>query len=461
MCTQRGTHVDPTWNPCGRNVNPTWTQCEPHVDPQVNPIWTPCVPNVEPMWSPKWTLSARTPAHAPGAPVPWTVPGPPKHTLSNFQDSDSRQQYPHTFQHPHRNSSTPATHAFDPRQPPAPAVLPLRLLGSELSHSFDMDASPCCWICLGDEADYRGRLPEVICGCSTRPAHATCMSRWRLQRAGTSEEKTCRFCLQDHKTAWDDDLIDDDLRTSPIHPVMAVVYEGITHMIQVKSGPEGKAEFERTVKDLFGFPQSWAFDVAFDVNAPGEDTGEEGQGLTLKGIGAFDAAARCAKATAASRALKQRDGSDKRQARDQAQKDQSQGRDQAPRNVMRQATPTDNHSDIQSRPSPSGSSSFPRPTNQTVNSISSSPASSRSPAAPPSATPPPSGTRSKLRNWLFAAPTDAVAGPKPLAQATEHWLASYPALPSGAPPPLLSVTICQVDAASCYSVTGGVKRLHN
>eukprot|EP00798_Chlamydomonas_sp_ICE-L_P019479 gene19479-26140_t len=174
-------------------------------------------------------------------------------------------------------------------QTPPLLSLPLRLLSTELSHSFDMDASPCCWICLGDEADYRGRLPEVICGCSTRPAHATCMSRWRLQRAGTFEEKICSSCLQDHKTAWYDHLIDDDLMTSPINPVMAVVFKGTTRMIKVKLGPEGKVKFERTVKDQFGIPQYLAFDVVFDVKAPGEDTGEGGQGLTLKGIGAFDA----------------------------------------------------------------------------------------------------------------------------------------------------------------------------
>ena len=42
-----------------------------------------------------------------------------------------------------------------------------------------MDEEYACWICLGHEPDAKGCLPEVACGCRTRPAHPTCLVRPR------------------------------------------------------------------------------------------------------------------------------------------------------------------------------------------------------------------------------------------------------------------------------------------
>ncbi len=47
-------------------------------------------------------------------------------------------------------------------------------------------------------------------------------------------------------------------QASTVHPIMAVVYQGTTHMINVKPGPEGKEEFEKTVSGTKpGGKQTW------------------------------------------------------------------------------------------------------------------------------------------------------------------------------------------------------------
>ncbi|RMZ54361.1 hypothetical protein APUTEX25_001937 [Auxenochlorella protothecoides] len=107
------------------------------------------------------------------------------------------------------------------------------------------------------------------------PAHRACLARWQLQSAGKAEEKMCRFCgadLPDWRGCWS---------TLPkADPVMTVAHDGQTHQVVVRPGLEGRAAFERTIREIFG------------------------SDVTLSGWESFDAAVFCASLSAGQRQMR-------------------------------------------------------------------------------------------------------------------------------------------------------------
>ena len=88
-------------------------------------------------------------------------------------------------------------------------------------------------------------------------------------------------------------------------PRMAVVLNGIEHMIEVEPGPDGRKKFERDIRTHFNLLDSETLDYTFDCEEPPVDASkikhEEAGGLLLEGVDAYDAAFHCASVTAAVR----------------------------------------------------------------------------------------------------------------------------------------------------------------
>jgi len=110
------------------------------------------------------------------------------------------------------------------------------------------------------------------------------------------EEKECRFChspLED----WRAQIAETAPSTGKGKPIMAVVFQGKTVKVPVCTGPDGVAEFKRTVCKLFNLPEGTDFEVTFECKSP-----VFGDKLQLKGFNCFEAASYCAAVSAAKRA---------------------------------------------------------------------------------------------------------------------------------------------------------------
>ncbi|KAF8067382.1 hypothetical protein HT031_002430 [Scenedesmus sp. PABB004] len=164
-----------------------------------------------------------------------------------------------------------------------------------------MELDPCatadtadevCWICLegGDIAS--------VCNCP-RKVHQACLARWQLHSAGRQEETSCRFCATP-LADWRPHMSSG----AKVAPYMRVSFNGKTHKVQVKPGPEGAKEFEVQIRRMLGLPEDQDFDVIFHCRAPG--TGDK---LQLQGLCAFDAAVHCASMTSAPTASQTHGGS--------------------------------------------------------------------------------------------------------------------------------------------------------
>ena len=152
-------------------------------------------------------------------------------------------------------------------------------------------------------------------------AHRQCLSRWQLQKAGTCEETACRFCktrLPDWKHSFDGataapvgiDLTDVRahvltlslaLRASLVYQVMSVIYQGKTHQIAVREGPEGRELFENDIRKIFGLGTNDELQLSFGVKVPDRRLDGAEDELTLEGWESFDAAVFCASLSAGAR----------------------------------------------------------------------------------------------------------------------------------------------------------------
>lgn len=140
-----------------------------------------------------------------------------------------------------------------------------------------------CWICLSAAAD---RLVRP-CACP-KLVHAKCLARWQLQKAGTAEERRCRFCdaaLPD----WRENL---GAGEGDVRPTVSLEYKGEVKHLRL-SRAEGQLDLTRLVKDAFGIPDDLELDFSFECKVPGSDVD-----LKLRGAAALPAALHCAAATA-------------------------------------------------------------------------------------------------------------------------------------------------------------------
>ncbi|KAJ9520124.1 hypothetical protein QJQ45_030047, partial [Haematococcus lacustris] len=158
------------------------------------------------------------------------------------------------------------------------------------------DDKPCCFICLdAAETAESGPLGRQ-CQCPNLYSHKSCLIRWQLQQAGKPEETMCRFCRQNLKNWREACAPIATANPSTKKAVMAVVFQGKTVKVPVITGPDGVAEFKRTVCKLFDLPEGTDFEVTFECKSP-----VFGDKLHLKGFGCFEAASYCAAVSAARR----------------------------------------------------------------------------------------------------------------------------------------------------------------
>ena len=90
-----------------------------------------------------------------------------------------------------------------------------------------------------------------------------------------SEETTCRFCaasLPDWKASLLGPEEEDGPPREPL--IAAVVWQNTVYKIEIKPGPEGKAEFKRTVNRLFGLSLGSRYECTFECKLKGG--GDEG-----------------------------------------------------------------------------------------------------------------------------------------------------------------------------------------
>jgi hypothetical protein len=151
-------------------------------------------------------------------------------------------------------------------------------------HSISED-DDVCWIC-HDGNSVENPL-ETPCKCKMK-AHRHCLSRWQLQKAGSKEERHCRFC----KTELPD-WRDTHSSLPKSNPIMTVIHQGQTYQVQVKPGEAGKVEFDRTIREIFGLNDGDDIQLTFGCKVPGSSAE-----LTLEGWEAFDAAVHCASISA-------------------------------------------------------------------------------------------------------------------------------------------------------------------
>ena len=181
----------------------------------------------------------------------------------------------------------------------AEAPLAATPVGAAREPSDALDAPDTCWICLGGALDVDGGLVSP-CVCP-RSAHARCLARWQLQRAGGAEETRCRFCghnLPDWRPAL---TVDAAAERVPCERVcMAVTLNGNEHRIEVAPGERGRARFERDIRELFELHGEDDLEFTFDC----QDPCDASAAITLEGRSAFDAAFHCAAITAARRRAK-------------------------------------------------------------------------------------------------------------------------------------------------------------
>ncbi|KXZ49516.1 hypothetical protein GPECTOR_21g742 [Gonium pectorale] len=153
-----------------------------------------------------------------------------------------------------------------------------------------------CWLCLGGEDEGLGRL-VAPCRCP-RLCHPGCLSRWQLHCAGRQEEKLCRFCgdtLPDWRHVPPAGLVVEGCMPPPPPAVeappayMRISYNGRSHKIRVRPGPEGTRQFIEDCRQLLKIPTHLDFDVVFHCKEPATQSD-----LRFRGLDAFDAAVYCA-----------------------------------------------------------------------------------------------------------------------------------------------------------------------
>ena len=149
-----------------------------------------------------------------------------------------------------------------------------------------------CWICLEDE---RAGPLAWPCLCP-RAAHAKCIARWQLQRAGSEEEHSCRFCERTLPD-WRPLLTPAEVEKVSEVVVMAVTLNDQVHRITVRPGPEGRRRFECDIRDLFELNSQDDLEFTFDCQDPSNTS----ESVLLEGRRAFDAAFHCASISAARR----------------------------------------------------------------------------------------------------------------------------------------------------------------
>lgn len=152
-------------------------------------------------------------------------------------------------------------------------------------HSISEDGD-VCWIC--HDGNSTDNPLETPCKCNGLKCHLSCISRWQLQQAGKREEMHCRFCLTELP-----DWRDTHSSLPKSNPIMTVIHLGQTYQVQVKGGEAGKAEFDRSIRDIFGLNGGDDIQLTFGCKVPGSSTE-----LTLEGWEAFDAAVHCASISA-------------------------------------------------------------------------------------------------------------------------------------------------------------------
>lgn len=164
----------------------------------------------------------------------------------------------------------------------------------------DEDDEPTCWICLTSDDGPHGHLARMPCKCP-KHVHPPCLARWQLQRAGSDEECTCRFCS---RTLPDWKAILTPANVSPSDTAtMAVVLNGVEHRIVVEAGEAGRRAFERQIRDIYGLNSADEIEFTFDCVDPSPLTGggHADYNIVLDGKRAYDAAFHCASVTAAMR----------------------------------------------------------------------------------------------------------------------------------------------------------------
>ena len=160
------------------------------------------------------------------------------------------------------------------------------------------------------------------CACP-RWAHAKCMARWQLQCSGKPEEVMCKFCamrLPDWRNTLFQDVVranedvvavtrhdsdeeeEDTATTSAPHEDAAapgeikgdiiVKFNNISFRCQVRTGPEGLADFMRQIRERCGIPEDKmkSLNLTYRCKDP-----SNGTPMTLEGLNssAFDAAVLC------------------------------------------------------------------------------------------------------------------------------------------------------------------------
>ena len=91
------------------------------------------------------------------------------------------------------------------------------------------------------------------------------------------------------------------LRASLVHQVMSVIYQGKTHQIAVREGPEGRELFENDIRKIFGLGTNDELQLSFGVKVPDRRLDGAEDELTLEGWESFDAAVFCASLSAGAR----------------------------------------------------------------------------------------------------------------------------------------------------------------
>ncbi|KAK2078251.1 hypothetical protein QBZ16_004120 [Prototheca wickerhamii] len=92
-------------------------------------------------------------------------------------------------------------------------------------------------------------------------------------------------------------------------PVMTVAHEGKTYQVVVRPGPEGRDEFEQTIRRIFRLSPGDSISLTFGCALPQaarDDPVLAGSEVTLTGWECFDAAVFCASLSAGQRRQRER-----------------------------------------------------------------------------------------------------------------------------------------------------------
>eukprot|EP00898_Chlorokybus_atmophyticus_P004340 jgi/Chlat1/4907/Chrsp31S04821 len=174
-----------------------------------------------------------------------------------------------------------------------------------------------CWICLQHEdalcressngaqpqgenkpaRRWREPLVSGTCKCP-RHVHMRCLAQWQLRCAGKRQETHCQFCdsqLPDWRTTLLDPAfigrnIGIPVTSSAMQcAVMNVTFQGQRYSFPASTGSDGLTSFVQQVRNACSLPTDVDLDMEFKCIDP-----ISGFPLTLRGMGAFDTAVRCA-----------------------------------------------------------------------------------------------------------------------------------------------------------------------